>query len=141
MSFKLSQDRIVYGALGLFCVATMVAEWPKLQAGLATQQAKTTMLRAQDSESQVAEARFKRGCNTGFLNQAGKTTIIEGSQAFDIRNKTPLQDGSAVCDEAGATAIVKGGVMTEVKVSAKVRKAYVADGFRNDNSQYTGTWK
>lgn len=141
MPSKLTQDQIVYGALGLFCLGTVLIELPKLQQGLATQQAKTAMLRAQDNEASVAEARFKRGCNTGFLNQAGKTTILDGSQAFDIRNKTPLQDGAVVCDEAGATAIVKGGVMTQVKVSAKVRKAYVANTFRNDNSQYTGAWK
>jgi hypothetical protein len=84
--------------------------------------AKTSTLRQQTADIQIAESRFKNGCVQ--IGIAGGTPVqislgmaVYGHSAEGIRN--PLADGTVICDRWGGTAVMKDGAATQFASSPK----------------------
>ena len=118
------QDQIIYGVLGLSFLALLLFKSGDLIEGINSQSLVTRNASSAAKDSRISEKRFGN-CNTGFVLADGTPNLIEGETPFDIRSRTPLASGSILCDETGATAIVaKDGTISDIRVSATVRKAY-----------------
>jgi len=85
----------------------------KVSAGL--EQAKAETLRVQESDIQIAEARFKNGCTPiGIKNtpvQISNGMAVYGHSAEGHRN--PLADGTVICDRWGGTAVMQNGAAVQ----------------------------
>lgn len=127
------QDKIIYGILGLSFFALLLFRSGDLIEGINAQSLITRNASSAAKDSRIAEKRFGN-CNTGFTLADGTPNLIEGEAPLDIRSRTPLAPGAVLCDETGATAIVaKDGTISDIRVSAMVRKAYQQQAFRNEN--------
>ena len=132
------QDQIIYGVLGLSFLALLLFRSGDLIEGINAQSLVTRNASSGAKDSRIAEKRFGN-CNTGFALANGTPNLIEGETPLDIRSLTPLASGSVLCDETGATAIVsKDGTISDIRVSASVRKAYQKQAFRNENLKAKG---
>ena len=86
----------------------------KVSAGL--EQAKAETLRVQESDIQIAEARFKNGCTPigipgGTPVQISLGMAVYGHSAEGHRN--PLADGTVICDRWGGTAVMQNGAAVQ----------------------------
>ena len=132
------QDQIIYGVLGLSFLALLLFRSGDLIEGINAQSLVTRNASSAAKDSRIAEKRFGN-CNTGFVLRDGTPNLIEGEVPLDIRSRTPLAPGAWLCDETGATAIVsKDGTISDIRVSASVRKAYQKQAFRNENLKVRG---
>ncbi|MEX0272410.1 hypothetical protein AB3R30_25175 [Leptolyngbyaceae cyanobacterium UHCC 1019] len=132
------QDKIIYGVLGLSFLALLLFKSGDLIEGINAQSLVSRNASVAAKDSHIAEKRFGN-CNTGFVLPDGTPNLIEGETPLDIRSRTPLASGSILCDETGATAIVdKQGTISDIRVSATVRKAYQQQAFRNENLKVKG---
>ena len=132
------QDQIIYGVLGLSFLALLLFKSGDLIEGINSQSLVTRNASSAAKDSRISEKRFGN-CNTGFVLTDGTPNLIEGEVPLDIRSRTPLASGSILCDETGATAIVaKDGTISDIRVSASVRKAYQKQAFRNENLKVRG---
>lgn len=132
------QDKIIYGVLGLSFLALLLLKGGEQLEGINAQSLITRNASSAAKDSRIAEKRFGN-CNTGFVLADGTPNLIEGETALDIRSRTPLAPGALLCDETGATAIVaKDGTISDIRVSATVRKAYQQQAFRNENLKAKG---
>ena len=132
------QDQIIYGVLGLSFLALLLFKSGDLIEGINAQSLVSRNASSGAKDSRIAEKRFGN-CNTGFALADGTPNLIEGATPLDIRSLTPLASGSVLCDETGATAIVaKDGTISDIRVSATVRKAYQQQAFRNENLKAKG---
>ena len=132
------QDQIIYGVLGLSFLALLLFRSGDLIEGINAQSLVSRNASSGAKDSRIAEKRFGN-CNTGFALADGTPNLIEGETPLDIRSLTPLARGSVLCDETGATAIVaKDGTISDIRVSASVRKAYQKQAFRNENLKVRG---
>ncbi|MEX0272475.1 hypothetical protein AB3R30_25505 [Leptolyngbyaceae cyanobacterium UHCC 1019] len=132
------QDKIIYGVLGLSFLALLLFKSGDLIQDINAQSLVSRNASVAAKDSRIAEKRFGN-CNTGFVLADGTPNLIEGETALDIRSRTPLGKGSILCDETGATAIVdRQGTISDIRVSATVRKAYQQQAFRNENQKAKG---
>ena len=132
------QDKIIYGVLGLSFLALLLFKSGDLIEGINAQSLVSRNASSGAKDSRIAEKRFGN-CNTGFALANGTPNLIEGETPLDIRSLTPLASGAVLCDETGATAIVnKDGTISDIRVSASVRKAYQQQAFRNENLKAKG---
>ncbi len=132
------QDKIIYGILGLSFLALLLLKGGEQLEGINAQSLITRNASSAAKDSRIAEKRFGN-CNTGFVLADGTPNLIEGEVPLDIRSRTPLAPGALLCDETGATAIVdKQGAISDIRVSATVRKAYQQQAFRNENLKING---
>jgi hypothetical protein len=94
----------------------------KVSAGL--EQAKAETLRVQESDIQVAEARFKKGCTPiGIKNtpvQISNGMAVYGHSAEGHQN--PLADGTVICDRWGGTAVMQNGAAVQFASSPNYLK-------------------
>jgi hypothetical protein len=86
----------------------------KISSGI--EQAKAETLRVQESDIQVAEARFKNGCTQigipgGIPIQISLNMAVYGHSAEGHRN--PLADGTVICDRWGGTAVMQNGAAVQ----------------------------
>jgi hypothetical protein len=85
----------------------------KISSGI--EQAKAETLRVQESDIQVAEARFKNGCTQiGIKNtpvQISNGMAVYGHSAEGHQN--PLADGTVICDRWGGTAVMQNGAAVQ----------------------------
>ena len=127
------QDKIIYGVLGLSFLVLLLLKGGEQIEGINAQSLVSRNASSAARDSRIAEKRFGN-CNTGFVLADGTPNLIERETALDIRSRTPLASGSILCDETGATAIIaKDGTISDIRVSATVRKAYQQQAFRNEN--------
>ena len=127
------QDKIIYGVLGLSFLALLLFKSGDLIEGINAQSLIIRNASNSVKDSRIAEKRFGN-CNTGFALADGTPNLIEGEVPLDIRSRTPLASGSVLYDETGATATVApDGTISDIRVSARVRKAYQERAFRNEN--------
>ena len=132
------QDQIIYGVLGLSFLALLLFKSGDLIEGINAQSLVTRNASSAAKDSRIAEKRFGN-CNTGFVLTDGTPNLIEGEVPLDIRSRTPLAPGAWLCDETGATATVaRDGTISDIRVSASVRKAYQKQAFRNENLKVRG---
>ena len=132
------QDQIIYGVLGLSFLALLLFKSGDLIEGINAQSLVSRNASSAAKDSRIAEKRFGN-CSSGFVLADGTPNLIEGETPLDIRSLTPLASGSVLCDETGATAIVaKDGTISDIRVSATVRKAYQQQAFRNENLKVRG---
>lgn len=132
------QDQIIYGVLGLSFLALLLFKSGDLIEGINAQSLVSRNASSAAKDSRIAEKRFGN-CNTGFVLSDGTPNLIDGETPLDIRSRTPLAPGALLCDETGATAIVaKDGTISDIRVSATVRKAYQKQAFRNENLKVKG---
>ena len=132
------QDQIIYGVLGLSFLALLLFRSGDLIEGINAQSLVTRNASSAAKDSRIAEKRFGN-CNTGFVLTDGTPNLIEGEVPLDIRSRTPLAPGAWLCDETGATATVaRDGTISDIRVSASVRKAYQKQAFRNENLKVRG---
>ena len=132
------QDQIIYGVLGFSFLALLLFRSGDLIEGINAQSLVSRNASSGAKDSRIAAKRFGN-CNTGFALANGTPNLIEGETPLDIRSLTPLASGSVLCDETGATAIVaKDGTISDIRVSATVRKAYQQQAFRNENLKAKG---
>ena len=133
------QDKIIYGVLGLSFLALLLFKSGDLIEGINAQSLVTRNASSSAAtDSRIAEKRFGN-CNTGFVLTDGTPNLIEGEVPLDIRSRTPLAHGAWLCDETGATATVaRDGTISDIRVSASVRKAYQKQAFRNENLKVRG---
>ena len=132
------QDKIIYGVLGLSFLALLLFRSGDLIEGINAQSLVTRNASSAAKDSRIAEKRFGN-CNTGFVLRDGTPNLIEGEVPLDIRSRTPLAPGAWLCDETGATATVaRDGTISDIRVSASVRKAYQKQAFRNENLKVRG---
>ena len=132
------QDQIIYGVLGLSFLALLLFKSGDLIEGINSQSLVTRNASSAAKDSRIAEKRFGN-CNTGFVLTDGTPNLIEGEVPLDIRSRTPLAPGAWLCDETGATATVaRDGTISDIRVSASVRKAYQKQAFRNENLKVRG---
>ena len=132
------QDQIIYGVLGLSFLALILFKSGDLIEGINAQSLVTRNASSAAKDSRIAEKRFGN-CSSGFVLSDGTPNLIEGETPLDIRSRTPLATGSCLFDETGATAIVaKDGTISDIRVSASVRKAYQKQAFRNENLKVRG---
>ena len=132
------QDKIIYGVLGLSFLALLLFRSGDLIEGINAQSLVTRNASSAAKDSRIAEKRFGN-CNTGFVLTDGTPNLIEGEVPLDIRSRTPLAPGAWLCDETGATATVaRDGTISDIRVSASVRKAYQKQAFRNENLKVRG---
>ena len=132
------QDQIIYGVLGLSFLALLLFRSGDLIEGINAQSLVTRNASSAAKDSRIAEKRFGN-CNTGFALANGTPNLIEGEVPLDIRSRTPLAPGAWLCDETGATATVaRDGTISDIRVSASVRKAYQKQAFRNENLKVRG---
>jgi hypothetical protein len=132
------QDKIIYGVLGLSFLALFLFKSGDLIEGINAQSLVSRNASSAAKDSRIAEKRFGN-CNTGFVLADGTPNLIDGETPLDIRSRTPLAPGALLCDETGATAIVdKNGTISDIRVSATVRKAYQQQAFRNENLKVKG---
>jgi hypothetical protein len=130
------QDLIVYGALGLSFGALLLFKGGNLIEGINNQSIVSQNARIAAKDNQIAESRFGLGCNTGIVMNDGSPNLIEGSIPLDIQSRTPIAKGALLCDQTGATAIVApDGTVSDIRVSARVRKTYLQRGFREENAR------
>jgi len=95
----------------------------KVSAGL--EQAKAETLRVQESDIQVAEARFKNGCTQigipgGIPVQISLGMAVYGHSATEQKN--PLADGTVICDRWGGTAVMQNGAAVQFASSPNYLK-------------------
>ena len=132
------QDKIIYGVLGLSFLVLLLFKSSDLIEGINAQSLVSRNASSAAKDSHIAEKRFGN-CNTGFVLADGTPNLINGETPLDIRSRTPLAPGALLCDETGATAIVaKDGTISDIRVSATVRKAYQQQAFRNENLKVKG---
>ena len=132
------QDQIIYGVLGLSFLPLLLFRSGDLIEGINAQSLVTRNASSAAKDSRIAEKRFGN-CNTGFVLTDGTPNLIEGEVPLDIRSRTPLAPGAWLCDETGATATVaRDGTISDIRVSASVRKAYQKQAFRNENLKVRG---
>lgn len=133
------QDLIVYSVLGLSFIGLLAFRGQDLVNGIADQTLASANARKMAKDTQIAEMRVNKGCSTGFVLPDGNPNLTNGSGALDIETKTPLSPGTVLCDRTGATAIVSAaGVISDVRVSARLRKLYMEQGFREENLRLMG---
>ena len=124
--------------LGLSFLALFLFKSGDLIEGINAQSLVSRNASSAAKDSRIAEKRFGN-CNTGFVLADGTPNLIDGETPLDIRSRTPLAPGALLCDETGATAIVdKNGTISDIRVSATVRKAYQQQAFRNENLKVKG---
>lgn len=127
------QDLVIYGCLGLSFLALVLFKGGSFLQGIDEQSLITGNAKQEKRDSQIAERRFGN-CNTGIMMADGSPLLVEGGVVVDIRSQVPLAKGAVACDESGGTAVVGAdGTATDIRVSARVRKAYLEQGFRIDN--------
>ena len=127
------QDKIIYGVLGLSFLALLLFRSGDLIEGINAQSLITRNASSAAKDSRIAENRFGN-CSSGFVLSDGTPNLIEGETPLDIRSRTPLAKGTCLFDETGATATVApDGTISDIRVSARVRKAYQERAFRNEN--------
>ena len=132
------QDQIIYGVLGLSFLALILFKSGDLIEGINAQSLVSRNASSAAKDSRIAEKRFGN-CSSGFVLADGTPNLIEGEVPLDIRSRTPLASGGCLFDETGATAIVaKDGTISDIRVSASVRKAYQKQAFRNENLKVRG---
>ena len=132
------QDKIIYGVLGLSFLALLLFKGGDQIEGINAQSLISRNASAAAKDSRIAEKRFGN-CSTGFVLPDGTPNLVEGETALDIRSRTPLASGSVLCDETGATAILnRDGTISDIRVSATVRKAYQQQAFRTENLKAKG---
>lgn len=72
------------------------------------------------AESDIADQRLQTYCSDFAFSQADPgrmAAVSEGLRVVDPVSLQPLAEGSIICDVAGRTAIVRNGVLADVKVS------------------------
>ena len=127
------QDKIIYGVLGLSFLALLLFKSGDLLEDINAQSLITRNASSAAKDSRIAEKRFGN-CSSGFVLSDGTPNLIEGETPLDIRSRTPLAEGTCLFDETGATATVApDGTISDIRVSARVRKAYQERAFRNEN--------
>ena len=132
------QDKIIYGVLGLSFLALLLLKGGEQIEGINAQSLVSRNASSAARDSRIAEKRFGN-CSSGFVLSDGTPNLIEGEVPLDIRSRTPLASGGCLFDETGATAIVaKDGTISDIRVSATVRKAYQKQAFRNENLKVRG---
>ena len=132
------QDQIIYGVLGLSFLALLLFKSGDLIEGINAQSLVSRNASSAAKDSRIAEKRFGN-CSSGFVLADGTPNLIEGEVPLDIRSHTPLAPGAWLCDETGATATVaRDGTISDIRVSASVRKAYQKQAFRNENLKVRG---
>ncbi len=132
------QDQIIYGVLGLSFLALLLFKSGDLIEGINAQSLVSRNASSAAKDSRIAEKRFGN-CSSGFVLADGTPNLIEGEVPLDIRSRTPLAPGAWLCDETGATATVaRDGTISDIRVSASVRKAYQKQAFRNENLKVRG---
>lgn len=132
------QDQIIYGVLGLSFLALLLFKSGELLEGINAQSLISRNASAAAKDSRIAEKRFGN-CSSGFVLSDGTPNLIEGETPLDIRSRTPLAKGTCLFDETGATATVgSDGTISDIRVSARVRKAYQQQAFRNENLKVKG---
>ena len=132
------QDKIIYGVLGLSFLALLLLKGGDQIEGINAQSLVSRNASSAARDSRIAEKRFGN-CSSGFVLSDGTPNLIEGEVPLDIRSRTPLASGGCLFDETGATAIVaKDGTISDIRVSATVRKAYQKQAFRNENLKVRG---
>ena len=132
------QDKIIYGVLGLSFLALLLLKGGDQIEGINAQSLVSRNASSAARDSRIAEKRFGN-CSSGFVLADGTPNLIDGEVPLDIRSRTPLASGGCLFDETGATAIVaKDGTISDIRVSASVRKAYQKQAFRNENLKVRG---
>jgi hypothetical protein len=132
------QDKIIYGVLGLSFLALLLFKGGDQIEGINAQSLISRNASAAAKDSRIAEKRFGN-CSSGFVLADGTPNLIEGETPLDIRSRTPLAKGTCLFDETGATATVgSDGTISDIRVSARVRKAYQRQAFRNENLKVKG---
>ena len=127
------QDKIIYGVLGLSFLALLLLKGGDQIEGINAQSLVSRNASSAARDSRIAEKRFGN-CSSGFVLSDGTPNLIEGEVPLDIRSRTPLAKGTCLFDETGATATVApDGTISDIRVSARVRKAYQERAFRNEN--------
>lgn len=128
------QDLYVYGALALSFLALLLFKSGDLIQGLSNQSTINRNAQVSAKDNAIAQRRFSLGCNTGTVMSNGSPNLMQGETPLDIRTRTPIPPGALLCDETGATAIVgQDGTVSDIRVSASVRKAFLERGFRTEN--------
>ena len=132
----IDQDLVVYGILGASFIGLLAVKGVDLLKGIAEQSQITASAQQAVKNDHIAQRRFSLGCNTGFVMESGVTTLQNGDRALDIKSRAPLPPGAILCDRTGATAVIAtDGTVSDIRVSAAIRKRFVEQGFEKDNEQ------
>jgi hypothetical protein len=123
----------VGGSIGAVALLLFIS-WPGIQQSLkttslvrdkASEQSAQLELQKLDeerllAESDIADQRLQTYCTDFVFSQSDSgrmAAVSEGLRVLDPVTKQPLAEGSIICDVTGRTAIVRGGILTDVKVS------------------------
>jgi len=94
-----------------------------LKAMNTLEQAKAETLRVQESDIQIAEARFKAGCTYIGIPGNIPVQISEGMAVYghsaEGMKKNSLADGTVICDKWGGTAVMKDGAAAQFASSPR----------------------
>lgn len=106
----------------LSTIASIGFSYPQI----ASQNQQIQIQREEISQAQLAESRYERGCTLTVAMSSPKdlVSIQTGEPVMDRTTKKPLPNGTVVCDFNGNTAVIKGGVASNLAFTGNRELAY-----------------